>query len=50
MKTRRRKIRVNRNLKAERNVCLSCPLSDCIALEKGCERLNAEIKKLKNKE
>ena len=36
--------------KKEINICVSCPLPDCEVGEKGCARLNAELKKLKEKE
>ena len=37
------------NIKLEREICLKCPLPDCISLDKGCKRLQNEIRKLKNK-
>lgn len=31
----------------EINICLTCPLPECKTQEKTCERLKAELKKLK---
>lgn len=49
-KAKKRKWTAWENSKIEKDICLNCPLSECVALEKGCERLNAELKKLKEKE
>ena len=32
------------------DICLNCPLPECVQVNNGCKRLRAEIKKLKRKD